>query len=169
MTNGRNYSIGQASPPSLSAGNAGPVDYKQDYLFNNEIDMEQKFKPFNLEAAKAGAPVMTRDGRPARILAFDVKSEEYPVVAVVPTHDGKYESVEVYTKNGQYNDDEYDDIKNECDYDLVMAPIKHRAWVNVYKGGYYHIGSLFDTEAEAVKSGKMVSTYIATVPIEWVE
>lgn len=131
--------------------------------------MGQKFKPFDLEAAKAGAPVMTRDGRPVRILAFDVKSEEYPVVAVVPTHDGKYESVEVYTKNGQYNDDGYDDIKDECDYDLVMALTKHRAWVNVYKGGDYQIGNLFDTEAEAIKSGKRVSTYIATVPIEWVE
>lgn len=42
--------------------------------------MGQKFKPFDLEASKAGAPVMTRDGRPARILAFDVKSEKYPVI-----------------------------------------------------------------------------------------
>ena len=34
----------------------GPVDYKQDYLSNNKIDMGQKFTPFDLEAAKAGAP-----------------------------------------------------------------------------------------------------------------
>lgn len=131
--------------------------------------MEQKFKPFDLEAAKAGAPVMTRDGRPVRILAFDVKSEEYPVVAVVPTHDGKYESVEVYTKSGKYNDDEYDDVKAECDYDLVMAPVKHRMWVNIYKDGQYQIGNLFDTEVEAIKSGGRVSAYIATVPVEWEE
>lgn len=39
-----------------AAGNAGSVDYKQDYLSNKEIDMECKFKPFDLEAAKAGAP-----------------------------------------------------------------------------------------------------------------
>jgi hypothetical protein len=46
------------------------VDYEQDYLSNKEIDMEYKFKPFDLEAAKAGAPVMTRAGRPARILSY---------------------------------------------------------------------------------------------------
>lgn len=131
--------------------------------------MEYKFKPFDLEAAKAGAPVMTRDGRPVRFLAFDVKSEEYPVVAVVPTHDGKYESVEVYTKNGKYNDDEYDDIKNKCDYDLVMALTKHRAWVNVYKSEKYHIGDTFDTEEEAIKYGEKFSTYITTVLVEWEE
>ena len=39
-----------------AAGNAGSVDYEQDYLSNKEIDMEYKFKPFDLEAAKAGAP-----------------------------------------------------------------------------------------------------------------
>lgn len=38
--------------------------------------MEYKFKPFDLEAAKAGAPVMTRAGRPARILAFDLKADD---------------------------------------------------------------------------------------------
>lgn len=145
------------------------MDYKQDYLSNNKIDMGQKFTPFDLEAAKAGAPVMTRDGRPVRILAFDVKSEEYPVVAVVPTHDGKYESVEVYTKNGQYNDDGYDDIKDEYDYDLVMALTKHRAWVNVYKREQYHIGDTFDTEEEAIKYGEKFSTYITTVLVEWEE
>ena len=146
------------------------MDYKQDYLSNNEIDMGQKFKPFDLEAAKAGAPVMTRDGRPARILAFDVKSEEYPIVAVVPTHDGKYESVEVYTKNGKYNNDEYDDIKNECDYDLVMAPVKHRAWVNVHKiGSQYVLTSNFATEESAVQQGQNSDTYITTVSIDWEE
>lgn len=134
--------------------------------------MEQKFKPFDLEAAKAGAPVMTRDGRPARILAFDVENAGYPVVAVVPTHDGKYENVEVYTKNGKYNDDEYDDIKNECDYDLVMAPVKHRAWVNLFKDNRikYYMGRVFDTEDKARQSiGQKCSVYIATIPIEWEE
>ena len=29
------------------------------------MEMTKKFKPFDLEAAKAGAPVMTRDGCPA--------------------------------------------------------------------------------------------------------
>ena len=67
---GRDYSVGQTSASSLPAGNASSVDYEQDYLSNKEIDMEYKFKPFDLEAAKAGSPVMTRAGRPARILSY---------------------------------------------------------------------------------------------------
>lgn len=40
-------------------------------------------KPFNLEEAKAGKPVCTRDGYDARILCFDAKNPYYPVVALV--------------------------------------------------------------------------------------
>lgn len=39
-------------------------------------DMEEKnlnLKPFDLEAAKAGKPVCTRDGRKARIICFNAK------------------------------------------------------------------------------------------------
>ena len=31
------------------------MDYEQDYLSNKEIDMEYKFKPFDLEAGNADA------------------------------------------------------------------------------------------------------------------
>lgn len=161
---GRDYSVGQTSASSLPAGNAGPVDYKQDYLSNNEIDMAQKFKPFDLEASKAGAPVMTRDGRPVRILAFDVEGARYPVVAAVKTLDGKREAIQMYTESGEYS---Y--VVAKHDYDLVMARVKHRAWVNVYKGEQYHIGDTFDTEEEAIKYGEKSSTYITTVLVEWEE
>lgn len=135
------------------------MDYEQDYLSNKEIDVEYKFKPFDLEAAKAGAPVMTRAGRPARILAFDLKAaDECPIVVAIETHDGKSEVVRTYTKYG-YAADEYDD-------DLMMAYVKHRAWVNVYKGA---IGDTFDTEEEAIKYGEKFSTYITTVLVEWEE
>lgn len=121
--------------------------------------MECKFKPFDLEAAKAGAPVMTRAGRSARILAFDLKAaDECPIVVAIETDDGKSEVVRTYTKYG-YAADEYDD-------DLIMAPVKHRAWANVYKG---HISDTFHTEEEAIKYGKKFSTYITTVLVEWEE
>lgn len=121
-----------------------------------------KFKPFDLEAAKAGAPVMTRAGRPARILAFDLKADdECPIVVAIETDDGKSEVVRTYTKYG-YAVDEYDD-------DLMMAYVKHRAWVNVYKRGQYHIGGTFDTEEEAIKYGEKFSTYITTILVEWEE
>lgn len=126
--------------------------------------MKQKFKPFDLEAAKAGASVMTRNGRSVRILAFDVEGAKHPVVAAVKTLDGKREAIHMYPESGEYS---Y--VVAEHDYDLVMASVKHRAWVNIYKDGQYQIGNLFDTEAEAIENGERISTYVATVPVEWEE
>lgn len=42
-----------------------------------------KFKPFDLEQAKAGKPVCTRDGRKARIICFDLKNGNHPIVAAI--------------------------------------------------------------------------------------
>lgn len=35
-------------------------------------------KPFNLEEAKAGKQVVTKSGRPVRIICWDVKDRMYP-------------------------------------------------------------------------------------------
>ena len=134
---GRDYSIREASASSLPAGNASSVDCQQNYLSNNEIDMAQQFKPFDLEA------------------------DECPIVVAIETHDGKSEVVKTYTK--------YGDAVDEYDDDLMMASVKHRAWVNVYKREQYHIGDTFDTEEEAIKYGEKFSTYITTVLVEWEE
>ena len=53
--------------------------------------MEEKklnLKPFDLEAAKAGKPVCTRDGRKARIICFNAKRDA-PIIALVTTNYGK--------------------------------------------------------------------------------
>ena len=39
-------------------------------------------KPFNLEEAKSGKPVVTRLGRPVRILCWDAKGSD-PIVALI--------------------------------------------------------------------------------------
>jgi hypothetical protein len=38
-------------------------------------------KEFDLELAKAGHPVCTRDGKPVRIVCFDAKGD-YPIVGL---------------------------------------------------------------------------------------
>lgn len=53
-------------------------------------------KPFNLEAAKAGAPVITRDGRGARITCFDNEGD-YPILALI---EGNKKEVYAYNSNG---------------------------------------------------------------------
>lgn len=88
---------------------------------------KQRMKPFNLEAAKAGNPVCTRDGRKARIICFDLKNDEYPIVAAVENDSS--ETLFSYTTNGEIADG------IESDKDLMMLPEKKEGWVNIYKEG----------------------------------
>lgn len=48
-----------------------------------ETKENNKYKPFDLEQAKAGKPVYTRDGHKARIICFDAKLENYSIIALV--------------------------------------------------------------------------------------
>lgn len=59
-------------------------------------------KPFDLEKAKAGAPVQTRDGRPARIVSFD-NSKPYPILAIIPNAADGEETPYNYTNFGMCN------------------------------------------------------------------
>ena len=80
----------------------------------NKENMEEKklnLKEFNLEAAKAGKPVCTRDGRKARIICFDAKCNK-PIVALI--YDCNKETVFQYLENGRFFVDQIDK------YDLMM-------------------------------------------------
>lgn len=62
-----------------------------------------KYKPFNLEEAKAGKPVCTRDGHKARIICFDAGMGEYPVIALVESIENPgSESLYSYSHEGRY-------------------------------------------------------------------
>lgn len=68
-------------------------DMKNNPRFKHHKNIEQvinmqKMKPFDLEAAKAGKPVCTRDGRKARIICFD-RNWEYPIVALIECENGE--------------------------------------------------------------------------------
>ena len=56
-------------------------------------------KPFDLRAAKAGAPVCTRDGMEARIICFDRVDLEYPIIALYKTELG-IEHMRSFSPNG---------------------------------------------------------------------
>lgn len=81
-------------------------------------------KPFNLEAAKAGKPVITRDGREARIICFDRKDRDFPLVAVCDVEGGGGEAVYCCDKDGRPAFH-----KNPL---LFMKPETVTRWVNVY-------------------------------------
>jgi hypothetical protein len=55
---------------------------------------------FDLEAAKAGAPVCTDLSEPVRILCFDRKSSQFPIIALIDKGDNS-ESFVTFTKEGK--------------------------------------------------------------------
>lgn len=148
-------------------------DMKNNPRFKHHKNIEQvinmqKMKPFDLEAAKAGKPVCTRDGRKVRILCYDLKGAEYPIVALVEAHDYLDESISTYDRNGRFDHD------RENKNDLMMLSWKKEGWVNVYKS--YNVGkkipcmaSIYPTKEEAKKSSVVGFDYVDTVKIEWEE
>ena len=84
-------------------------------------------KPFNLEAAKTGKPVMTRSGLKVRIICTDRINGHYPVTALVMDEDG--ETVVSYTTLGEY----YHDNGEPHSRDLVMAPEEVIRYVHIFQ------------------------------------
>ena len=133
------------------------------YFNNDELilvkkkESKLKLKPFDLEAAKAGKPVCTRDGRKARILCFDLQSiEKTPIVAAVQVTD-KQEVISHYYEDGRQFVDGISEL------DLMMLSEKKEGWVNVYKT------SLYKTEDKAKEHIAPGLNYLRTVKVEWEE
>ena len=124
-----------------------------------------RLRPFNLEEAKAGKPVCTRDGRKARIICFDKKAGR-PIVVLVEGGDGNGEYVIFCDDGGYYNCKEMPDGS-----DLMMLPEKKEGWVNVYRGGKLDADYIYPTIEEALNNifQPMRNKYIDTVKIEWEE
>lgn len=121
-------------------------------------------KPFNLEEAKAGKPVCTRGNKPARVICFDCKDKQYPIVALVVN--GYQESVYRYTAKGK--------IATGFDnsLDLMMLPEKKHGWINLYRSDSGTVGSgskIFKSESEAKQGRSGGESYVTTVKIEWEE
>lgn len=121
-------------------------------------------KPFDLELAKQGNPVCTRDGRAVRILCYDfISPENNPIIVLVKINE-KQEGAIFCGLDGK---------GPSCDLDLMMAPVKKEGWVNVFTNYFSGIKStdrIYSTKAEALKFTDTQSPrYIDTVKIEWEE
>jgi len=132
-------------------------------LKQSKKDMEEKklnLKEFDLEAAKAGKPVCTRDGRKARIICFDAKCNK-PIVALI--YGCNKETVLQYLENGRA-------FVNQIDkYDLMMLPQKKEGWINLCKNNYVDTLAVgvFPNREEAVSN--CPPSYLCTIKIEWEE
>ena len=120
-------------------------------------DMEEKklnLKPFDIQKAREGKPVCTRDGRKARIICFNRESIGFPIIALVKN--GDTEGVYQFDDKGRSNIDD-----EERGYDLMMLPEKKEGWVNVYKN------QIHDTPESAEEGHKGITDYIKTIRVEW--
>ena len=123
-------------------------------------------KEFDIEKAKAGAPVCTRDGRPVRIICFDFQEygrqeteEQYPIIALVKCDKG--ERAYVYRESGKCKIDKNDE--------LMMAPVKHEGWVLIDPEPHC-MAHIYDTRDEAEKDAEReMIDYLAIAHIEWEE
>ena len=122
-------------------------------------------KPFNLEEylANPSRKIMTREGKPARIICTDAKFEKYPLVALITKKDGR-EFIAIFDTLGKYH------CKHDSYLDLFFAPEKHEGWINLYKSGIsWSLGtSIWQTEEEA-KKWVDAADYVTTIKIEWEE
>lgn len=137
-------------------------------LKQTKEDMEENklnLKPFDLEAAKAGKPVCTRDGRKARIICFDrrlfYKNVSYPILALVERSDGE-DDVCGYNEKGKVLIEDGAEYKD----DLMMLPERKEGWVNVYRSQIY---DTFERATEAYKRTCNDDNYLQTIKISWEE
>lgn len=81
-------------------------------------------KPFDLEAAKRGEPIQTRDGKKARFVAHVPELHAWrQLVAVVDDELWHYHYLGIFSEYG------------ESLHDLFMTPKKRTVWVNFYSSG----------------------------------
>ena len=125
-------------------------------------------KQFSLEEylKNPDQKVITRDGRPVRIICTDRLGDK-PIIALILSQDDKTEIAFSYTSNGFFNTYGVDDRD-----DLMFDPIKKKGWVNVYKYPDFerpNCAYIYTTYEEAVSHGKTQKGYLTTTKIEWEE
>ena len=153
----------------VHGGESSEIESAIEDIINvvEEPDFNMDLKPFDLNLAKAGKPVCTRDGMPVRIICFDAKGMHQPIVALV-TQDNGVEYIETYYSNGRFNDD----INSQSGGDLMMLPEKKERWINIYrneKGEYWSEQIIFSTKKEATDFVHDHAQYVTTIKITWEE
>ena len=124
---------------------------------------------FSLEKylADPSRKVVTRDGRPVRILCTDKKSYNEQIVGLIMGDNGM-EFISTWTQQGKSF------FNSDTPNDLFFAPEKHEGYVNVYrsldKDCAYYLGNIYNSKAEAedARENKKFK-YIDTIKIEWEE
>lgn len=100
-------------------------------------------KPFNLEAAKAGKPIMFRDGEFCQFIAYEPKAQHAQQLILMTTNGNVF-------------------YREKCGRsaitgtrDIVMAPTKKTYWANIHKDSCGpFIGRMFSNCSEAAEEAE---------------
>lgn len=118
-------------------------------------------KPFNIEEAKAGKPVCTRDGHEARIICFDalLKCNKKCILSLIKMNDYDEEYIYMHNINGT-------SLANNNSHDLFMKGEHHTGYINIYDDKTTGIGiySNIEDATSHRRPGR-----IDTIKIEWDE
>ena len=122
----------------------------------------KQLKPFNLEQALAGAPVMTREGRKVvRIFYAEEACENSQVICVFETG-----VVFPYYKDGTYTN-------SSSVHELVMAPTKKEGYVVMFHNNSqkdFIVGTkIWASKQDAEIWSKGCEAVFAIAKIEWEE
>ena len=120
-------------------------------------------KPFDIEQAKAGKPVQTRDGRDVRIICFDAKRKDTSIVCLITClEDGMEYLFSYFRDDGKWHSSQ------ESTHDLFMKSETKEGWVSVFAGGKLAI-NVYATKEEAEYIGAAYPTFKTAAKIEWEE
>jgi len=108
-------------------------------------------KPFNLEEAKAGKPLITRDGRDAKFIAHVPEAANFCKLIVLIDKE-----IFVFHQNGFYSSCEGSNA------DLFMKTMKKTVYVNLYVNGEW----VSHTSASNARASATVKAFAIAVPIE---
>ena len=123
-------------------------------------------KDFSLEEylKNPDREVVTRDGRPVRIICTDRKGAT-PIIALVNNGLSEELSCAFYSDGKVFSDED-----NKLD--LFFAPEKHEGWIIINKwpdGERDTNGIIYDTELDIPNKPQVGTHRIATIKIEWEE
>lgn len=130
---------------------------------------ETKLRPFDLEAAKRGDIITTKNGHKVKIICYEKEDRfDRPIVALVRSEPGT-ELVICYSNKG------LSDANTEV-YDLMMAPKKVKGWINIFKKigeDTKYVNEIIYPSFESAKYHRNdpfdenLGKFIATIPIEF--
>lgn len=146
--------------------------FSVDADYSHSESIGKNLRPFDLQKAREGKPVCTRDGRKVRIICFDriCGDDYYKIVACVTAFDGDFEEVLFYGIDGYIVDSQ-----NPKDEDLMMLPEKREGWVNVYRdcegANITKDDNIYCSKDAAIASAQIIDrdNYVATTIINWEE